>query len=165
MNDTTRTPAAQARRSRRLRSAAVATVLTAGLLGFGLAPATATTAAPKDDLLVGTWTWDVTVQAPSGPSVSVTGFVFHPDHTFNATNPDGSGFWIENDRGEFALYVTHGSVPNGVIPGTIQAVHIGVVTKKHEHSSAYAFVQSPDGTRIGPVTVTSTGVKTSNASG
>ena len=158
------TPVGRARRRAGLRRAGVAATLLAALLGFGLAPGTATAAA-RNDLLVGTWTFHVTVYAPTGPSVSVTGFVFHPNHTFDATDPAGSGFWTEDDHGDFALYVTHGSVTGGVIPGTVQAVHLGVVGKKHEHSSAYAFVQSPDGTQIGPITVTSTGVKTSDVSG
>ena len=161
------------RRRPSLRTVGVAATLLAALLGFGLAPTTATAAA-KNDLLVGTWDLTVTVYAPTGPSVTDPVFIFHPDHTFNATGPDGdtgnpiyaaTGFWQESKDGHFSMYVTHGGAEGGVIPGTVQAVHLGVVKKKHEHSSAIAFVHSPDGSEIGPITVTSTGVKVSNVSG
>jgi hypothetical protein len=161
-----------ARRRPSLRKTGFLLVLLAGLLGFGLAPTTASAAA-ENDLLVGTWSLTVTVYAPTGPSVTDPIFIFHPDHTFNAYGPDGdtgnpiyaaTGFWTEAKDGSFSMYVTHGGAEGGVIPGTVQAIHLGVVKNKHEHSSAYAFVHSPDGSEIGPITVTSTGHKTSDVS-
>jgi hypothetical protein len=147
--------------------------LTLAIAGFLAIPSRAT--ADDDRTLQGTWLLTVTVYAPSGPSVTTPTFVFHADHTLNATGPLDStgqplyravGFWTSDKDGAITFYITHPGRSDGAIVGMVQAIHLGKLHGDHfdTHADAFVKVNPTDTTYIGPVNVTSDGQKVSDAS-
>ncbi|WP_354643056.1 hypothetical protein [Kitasatospora camelliae] len=139
--------------------------------GFVATPASADKA-PRT--LQGTWRLTVTVYAPTGPAVTDPVFVFHADHTLNATGPidetgqpayRATGFWTNAKDGDIAFYITHPGRADGAILGTVQAIHLGKLKGDKFSTKANAFVHQEEGAPLlGPITVTSEGAKLSDAS-
>ncbi|BAU84026.1 hypothetical protein SLA_3112 [Streptomyces laurentii] len=118
--------------------------------------------------LVGVWDLMVTVHTPDGGvSTNPTRFTFRADHQLTGDGPldangqplfTETGFWNAKPDGTFALYITHGSVEGGAIPGVVQAVHMGKISGKTLTTVAYAFVTTDPGQApLGPIDVDSTG--------
>ncbi|MEV7982597.1 hypothetical protein [Streptomyces sp. NPDC086519] len=118
--------------------------------------------------LAGVWDLTVNVHTPDGAvSTTTPRFTFHADHQLTAEGPiddsgnplyAASGFWNEREDGSFVFYVTHGGAEGGVIPGVVQAVHMGRITGKTFTTVAYAFVTAhPGEAPEGPISVDSSG--------
>ncbi|EST27485.1 hypothetical protein [Streptomyces roseochromogenus] len=176
MSETRSTEASRTRRTPRSRRALLAgltvSAAIAGTLTLSAAPSGA---APRTDSLVGTWDLTVSVTKPDGSAaVTTPRFVFAPDHRLSAEGPKDSngvpayvahGFWNEDDHGDIAMYISHSGRPDGAYLGAVQAEHLGRLSHHDTRFSthAYAFTTQQDGTTQGPISVSSTAVKVSDA--
>ncbi|HUQ60531.1 hypothetical protein [Lentzea sp.] len=136
-------------KSRRARIA-----LAACLLAFPLAAAGSASAADEVSL-VGRWDVMVTVHNGVPPQQGPMICDFTPDHRLHCgTKPGGppqkgDGIWTQTGRGTISFWITHPE-PNG----SINATHLGEVTRTGFTTRAVAYVYLPDGTPlIGPVQV------------
>ncbi|WP_156724659.1 hypothetical protein [Streptomyces apocyni] len=164
------------RRSLTLRVLGVWLLLVATVLGTGTAASstmpsdTSSTAdraatATARPSLAGTWDLTVVIHTPDGGiDVATPRFIFHPDHTLSAAasdepgNPvdETTGFWKEKRNGTFSFYVMHPGGDDGPYAETVQAVHLGRVTRSGFATSAHAFVTPENGgAPLGPITVRS----------
>ncbi|MEV6264589.1 hypothetical protein AB0M42_28100 [Streptomyces sp. NPDC051784] len=145
------------------------------LAGFGTASATAGESGRHPRAakvsLAGVWDLTVNVHAPDGVSTTTPRFVFRADHQLTAEGPpdengqplySARGFWTEKANGTIAFYINHGGAEGGAIPGDVQAVHMGRISGRTFHTTAYAFVTvAPDQPLVGPVDVDSTATRVS----
>ncbi|WP_089950864.1 hypothetical protein [Lentzea xinjiangensis] len=130
------------------------TALAACLLAFPLAaagPADAT----AEVSLVGRWDVLVTIHTGEPPQQAPQICDFTPDHQLHCmTKPgvpplEGDGIWTQTGRGTFSFWITHPEVN-----GSINASHLGKVTRTRFTTKAIAYIYRPDGTPLlGPVQV------------
>ncbi|WP_330270109.1 hypothetical protein OG205_22660 [Lentzea sp. NBC_00516] len=136
-------------KSRRARTALAACLLAFPLAAAGSADAT------EEVSLVGRWEVMVTVHNGVPPQRGPMTCDFTPDHRLDCmTGPGappqkGDGIWTQTGRGTISFWITHPE-PNG----SINATHLGKVTRTRFTTKAVAYVHLPDGTPlIGPVQV------------
>ena len=180
MPDTTTAAPTRDRRIRRFRprTLAVSLVLSAAIAGtLTLSAAPSGAVARNNATLAGTWDLTVSVTTPDGgAAVTTPRFVFTPDHRLSAEGPkDGDGvpaytahgFWNEEPDGDIAFYINHAGRADGAYLGAVQAEHMGHLTRHGTRfsSHAYAFTTQEDGTTQGPIAVSSTAVRVSDATG
>jgi hypothetical protein len=170
------TVAAGTRRTLRSRRALLASLtVSAALAGTLTLSAAPSGAASKQASLAGTWDLTVSVTTPDGgAAVTTPRFEFTADHRLSAEGPKDSdgvpayvahGFWNEEPDGDIAFYIHHAGREDGAYLGAVQAEHMGHLNRKGSHFSthAYAFTTQEDGTTQGPISVSTTATRVSNA--
>jgi hypothetical protein len=136
-------------KSRRARTALAACLLAFPLAAAGSADATA------DVSLVGKWDMLVTIHSGEPPQQAPQICDFTPDHQLHCmTKPGvpplkGDGVWTQAGGGSFSFWITHPEQN-----GSINASHLGRVTRTRFSTTATAYIYRPDGTPLtGPVRV------------
>ena len=148
-----------------LRRAAVALLLTAGVVTAAAQPAMASHGG--DNSIVGHWTTTVTVNTNPPSTVELIFFSSHVVEIRGPRNASGEpayvgfGPWSQTSTGAFSFQVVH-PLPdaNGNLLGFIHGSQQGQVNGDTFSSSGVSHLYKTDGTVVGPNSVTMTGVRT-----
>jgi len=147
-----------------LRRAAVALLLSAGVIAAAAQPAAAD--AGGTGSIVGHWATAVTINGGAPSTVELIFFSSHVMEIEGPTNANGDpayvglGLWSQTSGGAFSFQVVH-PLPdaNGNLLGFIHGTQQGQVSGDTFSSSGLAYLYQTDGTVAGPNSVTMTGVR------